>query len=108
LQGCIKKAAVKQWFEHLIQTPPPPLYKRYNIVTDTTFLNVDNMPEDTYELDKINQHSSDIECLFAQQHTVLWNENKYLEISPSQNNKPLSITYEEHAQREGNSVYDGN
>jgi hypothetical protein len=60
LQGCIKKAAVKRWLEHLIQTP---LYKHYNIEIDPTFLNVDNVSEDTYELDEINQHSSAIECL---------------------------------------------
>jgi hypothetical protein len=38
--------------EYLIHTH---LYKRYNTETDTTFLNVDNEPEDTYELDEINQ-----------------------------------------------------
>jgi hypothetical protein len=31
-----------------------PLYKRYNIEIDPTFLNVDNVPEDTYEFDEIN------------------------------------------------------
>jgi hypothetical protein len=31
-----------------------PLYKRYNTEIDPTFLNVDNMPEDTYEVDEIN------------------------------------------------------
>jgi hypothetical protein len=46
LQGCIKKATVKQWLEHLIKIP---LYKHYNTEIDPTFLNVDNMPEDTYE-----------------------------------------------------------
>jgi hypothetical protein len=30
-----------------------PLYKSYNTEIDT-FLNVDNMPEDTHELDEIN------------------------------------------------------
>jgi hypothetical protein len=39
-----------------------------------------------------------IECLLAQQHTLLWNEDKYLEISPGQNNKPLSIIYDDHAE----------
>jgi hypothetical protein len=58
--------------------------------------NVDNVPEDTYELDEINQHSSNIECLLAQQPTLLWNEDKYLKIAPGQNNKPLSI-YDEHS-----------
>jgi hypothetical protein len=80
--------------EHLIQTP---LYKGYNIEIDPIFLNVDNVPENTYELDEIIQHSSNIECLLAQQYMLLWNEDKYLEISPGQNNKPLSITYDEHA-----------
>jgi hypothetical protein len=95
LQGYIKKATGKRWLEHLIQTP---LYKCYNIEIDPTFLNVDNVPEDTYELDELNQHSSDNECLFAQQHTLLWNKDKYLEIAPGQNNKPLSIIYDEHSQ----------
>jgi hypothetical protein len=75
-----------------------PLYKRYNIEIDPTFLNVDNVPEDTYELDEINRYSSDIERLLAQQHRLLWNEDKYLEISPGQNNKPLSIIYDEYAE----------
>jgi hypothetical protein len=94
LQGCIKQATVKRWLEHLIQTP---LYRPYNIEIDPTFLNVDNVPEDAYELDEINQHSSDIECLLAQQHTLLWNEDKYLEIAAGHNNKPLSITYDEQS-----------
>jgi hypothetical protein len=79
----------------LIQTP---LFKRYNIEIDLTFFNVDNVPEDTYELNEINQHSSDIECLLAQQHMLLWNEDKYLEISPGPNSKPLSIIYDKHAE----------
>jgi hypothetical protein len=89
LQGCINNATVKRWLEHLKQTS---LYKRYN-----TEIDVDNMPEDTYELDEINQHASDFECLLAQQHILLRNKDKYLEISPGQNNKPLSIIYDEHA-----------
>jgi hypothetical protein len=71
-----------------------PLYKRYNIEIDPTFVNVDNVPEDTYESDEIKQHSSDTECLLAQQHTLLWNEDKYLEIAAGQNNKPLGISYD--------------
>jgi hypothetical protein len=59
---------------------------------------VDNVSKDTYELDEIKQHSSDIECLLAQQQTLLWNEDKYLEMAPGQNNKPLSIIYDEQAE----------
>jgi hypothetical protein len=87
-QGYIKKATVKRWLEHLI---------RYNIEIDRTFLNVDNVPEDSCENDEINQHSSDIECLLAQQHTLLWNEGKYLQIAEGQNNKPLGIIYIERS-----------
>jgi hypothetical protein len=77
--------------------PPPPLYKRYNIETDPIVLNVDNVSEDTYGSDEINEHFVDIECLLAQQHTLLWTKDKHLEISLGQNNKPLSIIYDEHA-----------
>jgi hypothetical protein len=98
LQGCIKKATVNRWLEHLIQTP---LYKRYNTERDPTFLNVKNVPEDTYELDEINQHSSDTECLLAQQPTLLWSEDKCLEIAPGQNKKLLSNIYDEHSKSEG-------
>jgi hypothetical protein len=52
---------------------------------------MDNLPEDTYELDEINQHSS--ERLLFQRHTLLWDEDKYLEISPGQNNRHISIMY---------------
>jgi hypothetical protein len=54
--------------------------------------------EDTYELVEINQNSSDIECLLAQQHKLLWNEDKYLQTPPGQNKRPLSIIYDEHAE----------
>jgi hypothetical protein len=74
------------------------LHKRYNIEIEPKFLNVVNVPEDTYELDEINQHSSDNECLLAQQHRLLWNVDKYLEISPGPDNKPLSLMYDEHAE----------
>jgi hypothetical protein len=98
LHGCIKKEAVKRWLEDLIQTS---LYKRYNIEIDPTFVNVDNVPEDTYESYEITQHSIDTECFLSQQPTLLWNEDKYLEIAPGQNNKPLSITYDEQSKSGG-------
>jgi hypothetical protein len=39
----------KRWLEHLLDTPVQML-QHY-----PTFLNVDKVPEDTYELDEINQ-----------------------------------------------------
>jgi hypothetical protein len=69
---------------------------------------VDNVPKDTYELDKINQNSSNIECLLAQQHMLLWTEDKYLEISSGQNTKPVSIIYNEYAEELSfPSIYSG-
>jgi hypothetical protein len=56
------------------------------------------VPEDTCELDEINQHSTYTECLLAQEHALMWNEDKYLEISPGQNNRPVNIMYDEHAE----------
>jgi hypothetical protein len=76
-----------------------PMYKHYNIEIDPTFLTVDNVPQSTCELHEINQHSSDMECLLDQQHTILRNEDKCLEISPGKKkNKPLSIIYNEYAE----------
>jgi hypothetical protein len=74
-----KKTTVKRLLEHLMQTC---LYKRYNIVIDPTFLNVDNMPEDIYEFGELDKHFSNIECLLGLQHMLLWNKDKYLEIFP--------------------------
>jgi hypothetical protein len=62
LQGCIEKATLKWWLEHLIQTS---LYKHYNIEIDPTFLNVDNIPQDTCELDEINQSTNILVTLTA-------------------------------------------
>jgi hypothetical protein len=70
------------------------MYKLYNIEIDPISLNANIVPVVTYELDQTSQHSSDIESLLAQQHTLLWNEDKYLETAPGQNNKPLSIIYD--------------
>jgi hypothetical protein len=40
----------KRWLEHLIQTPPVQTLQHY-----PTFLNVENVPEDAYELDENSQ-----------------------------------------------------
>jgi hypothetical protein len=67
-------------------------------VIGPTFLNVDNVSDGTYELDEINQHCNGIDCYFAQQNTLLWNEDKYLEISPDQNVIFITTIYDEHAE----------
>lgn len=103
LSGFVKKQTIKIWLNYLVTTP---LYRRYNIKLDEQRLNsinvapqgctstVENM---SMELDTIGDNN-DVELLIGQQHTLLWDEDKCLEIAPAQNRVPLSIIYDEHAE----------
>jgi hypothetical protein len=55
LSGCVCRNLAKQTIGGAFDAYP--LYKHYNTEIDPAFLNVDNMPQDTYELDEINQRS---------------------------------------------------
>lgn len=104
LTGFVKKATVKAWLKYL---QPTPLYRQYGIVVNENHLaaigpapdqpctsrNVDN----TVDFEVVDA-SNDTELLIGQQHTLLWNEDKCLEIAPAQNRTPLSIIYDEHAE----------
>jgi hypothetical protein len=94
LEGYVKKGTVKQWLEYLVQTP---LYKYYNITIDQDFLDI-RMPEETFNIEEMHEQASDIEWLLAQQLTLLWNEDKYLEIAPGQHSRTLSIMYDDYAE----------
>lgn len=39
--------------------------------------------------------NSDCELLLARQHSLLWSEDKYLDIVPAQRAKPMGIIYDE-------------
>nr|XP_029715803.1 uncharacterized protein LOC109402861 [Aedes albopictus] len=101
LSGYVKKGTVKAWLNYLVTTP---LYRRYGIV-----FNEDNLAaivpaqqpgtsaSPSIDLEVIDA-SNDTELLIGQQHTLLWDEDKCLEIAPGQNRTPLSIIYDEFAE----------
>jgi hypothetical protein len=38
------------------------------------------------------------EFLAARQHTLLWNENQFLDIAPGQHSTPMNIIYDKYAE----------
>lgn len=103
LSGYVKKGTVKAWLNHLITTP---LYRQYGIVfNEANLAAIDSAdPLDassgasaSVELEVIDR-ANDVELLIGQQHTLLWDEDKCLEIAPGQNRIPLSIIYDVHAE----------
>lgn len=95
LSGFVKKSAVKSWLQFLVTTP---LYRRYAIVFHNNEQEANaTAPVNSIELESIDPEN-EIELLLGQQQTLLWNEDKCLEIAPGQNRIPLSIIYDEHAE----------
>lgn len=102
LSGFVKKNNIKAWLKYLVTTP---LYRRYNITFSEQQLNCIDMETrastsrdaDIIDLETI-ENSNDVELLIGQQHTLLWNEDKCLEIAPAQNKVPLSIIYDVDAE----------
>jgi hypothetical protein len=96
LKGIVKKDTIKRWLAYLINIP---LYRHYNITVNGSFFHrQQTIEEENIRWTEDTEHSSDVELLIAQQQTLLWNEEKYLEIAPAQKNTPLSIIYDEHAE----------
>lgn len=95
VQGLVDIKKLKIWLQYLIQTP---LYKYYDIKVDDTFFNNEIQP---FTADNIDDVSGDIpieESLTAQQQTLMWNEEKYLNIAPGESSIPKSILFDEHAE----------
>lgn len=95
LSGFVKKSTVKSWLQYLVSTP---LYRKNGITyhDDEPMVN-QTVPENSVELESIDPEN-EIELLLGQQQTLMWNEDKCLEIAPGQNRVPLSIIYDEHAE----------
>nr|XP_029713647.1 uncharacterized protein LOC115257831 [Aedes albopictus] len=95
LSGWVKKETVKAWLQYLITTP---LYRRYGITYNED--NLEAIDAETRADDVIEtvDGENEVELLIGQQQTLLWNEDKCLEIAPAQNRMPLSIIYDEHAE----------
>ncbi|XP_062538206.1 uncharacterized protein LOC134206494 [Armigeres subalbatus] len=102
LSGYVKKGTVKAWLNYLVTTP---LYRRNGIVfneenlaaigqTEQTDISEERRAVDLEVVDEMNE----VEMMIGQQHTLMWNEDKCLELAPAQNQKPLSIIYDEFAE----------
>lgn len=116
LHGLVRKNVIKSWLTFLIQQP---LYKHHNIRIDKSFLDDNNLNENisangntnlgSSNFDRehdittpnIEEYSKDIpldEILTAQQQTLLWNEDKYLQLASGEKSVPYSLFFDEHAE----------
>nr|XP_029713677.1 uncharacterized protein LOC109418586 [Aedes albopictus] len=95
LSGWVKKATIRAWLQYLVTTP---LYRHNGITFSEDNLHaIDIHPQVDDAIENL-ESENDIEMLIGQQQTLLWNEDKCLEIAPGQNRVPLSIIYDEHAE----------
>lgn len=103
LSGYVKKTTVKAWLRYLVTTP---LYRQNGIVFKEENLTAIQPVEQPHSSQTVGglidleviDASNEMELLIGQQHTLLWNEDKCLEIAPGQNRIPLSIIYDEFAE----------
>jgi hypothetical protein len=109
LHRLVNKRTVKEWLHYLVNTP---LYRTYDITIDEQLFNnlygdgVDAENHTENDSDKRdenyrNELTEDIpieESLLAQQQTVMCNDDLFLRIAPGENNVPISLLFDEHAE----------
>lgn len=101
LQGQVKKSTLKLWLKYLIKTP---LYKDNNIsINEQFFLDISSNKEHNensanFEIESMDQTSTETDYLLAHQQTLLWNEERILCLAPGQNKRPLSILMDNNAE----------
>nr|XP_029708130.1 uncharacterized protein LOC115254662 [Aedes albopictus] len=96
------RSVVKAWLEYLVTTP---LYRREGVSFNQERLSaIASEPQpgssrdgDAIQLDIIEE-TNDVEMFAGQQQTLMWNEDKCLEIAPAQNRRPVSIVYDDDAE----------
>ncbi|KAK2575332.1 hypothetical protein KPH14_000815 [Odynerus spinipes] len=101
---------MKAWLRYLVNTP---LYQEHGVTVDESFLResldtddiraraaIDNdQDEDEPMIEPIKNDPSSIKSLLmAKQHTILWDEEKYLSLAPGMNRPVVTIGYDEHAE----------
>ncbi|KAF0733288.1 Serine--tRNA ligase [Aphis craccivora] len=104
-----KKSTVKAWLSFLIDTP---LYKERGITIDdapsldyathdvraNAALNDDQDNEEPI-IETIDNNAHKVNSiLLSKQHTMLWNEKKYLSLKPDMNQPVVALGYDEHAE----------
>ena len=95
VQGLVNKGTVQSWLQYLINQP---LYVLYDVTIDDSFFNSDFL-DTNFNLDEISEDVPILESLSAAQHTLMWNDEKYLRIAPGENNVPMSLLFDEHAEK---------
>ena len=100
LQGYVKKSVLRLWLGYLVEQP---LYKRYNVTFDRDRIKSVSREsaadEDDDNIETLQtERACDSDIVAARQRTLMWNEDKCLQIAPGQHKVPLSITYDEHAE----------
>ncbi|XP_063979337.1 uncharacterized protein LOC135163656 isoform X2 [Diachasmimorpha longicaudata] len=100
--GIVRKRSIKVWLRYLKDTP---LYTSYGVAVDDRFLNDNNECEVADDIVFDEDGDNDIleqipigESLIAQQQTLMWDENMYLSIAPGEENVPISLLFDEHAE----------
>ncbi|GFW84903.1 helitron_like_N domain-containing protein [Trichonephila clavipes] len=97
--GLITKKTIKAWLQYLVTIP---LYRMYEVTIEDCFIkhqfnfirSVSQVPQD-----EIRENIAIEESLTAQQHTLLWNEKKYLRIASGEATVQRSLLFNEHAEK---------
>jgi len=107
LTGYVKKSVVKRWLRFLVTKP---LYLGFRI-NESLYREYDNSPalapvpeaeadasgEPMIEpISENPEHVNDL--LLSKQQTLMWSEDKYLELAPGMNKHHLSLLFDEHAE----------
>lgn len=80
------------------------MYKLYGIKVDESFFgpnvaSVNNEDNNEPMIEAISEDANSAhELLLAQQQTLMWSEEKYLELAPGMNQKPMNIIFDEYAE----------
>ncbi|XP_042146305.1 uncharacterized protein LOC120843399, partial [Ixodes scapularis] len=101
LAGAVKKCDLLPWLKLLCDST---LYKHYNIKCDFARLG-DIVEVDEHDEIELLPQCSDLNdpiqvatAMTLAQHTLVWDEDKFLAIAPGEGKRPVSILYDEHAE----------
>ncbi|XP_042143722.1 uncharacterized protein LOC121834054 [Ixodes scapularis] len=101
LAGAVKKCDLLPWLKLLCDST---LYKHYNIKCDFARLG-DIVEVDEHDEIELLPQCSDLNdpiqvatAMTLAQHTLVWDEDKFLAIAPGEGKRPVSILYDEHSE----------
>ncbi|XP_042150314.1 uncharacterized protein LOC120844489 [Ixodes scapularis] len=101
LAGAVRKCDLLPWLKLLCDST---LYKHYNIKCDFARLG-DIIEVDEHDEIVLLPQCSDLNdpiqvaaAMTLAQHTLVWDEAKFLAIAPGEGKRPVSILYDEHAE----------